>query len=81
MNDDGHSAEDLAILEALNLDYNRADQGSDAERFRTLLAEGAAGVQGADPRRRRADPRPHLIHDGRRRHRTGGPVHGHLPEA
>ena len=39
MNDNDHAAEDLAILEGLNLDYNRADQGSDAERFKTLLAE------------------------------------------
>jgi hypothetical protein len=39
MSDTKHSVEDLAILEQLNLDYNRADQASDAERFRTLLAE------------------------------------------
>jgi hypothetical protein len=32
------SVEDLAILEQLNLDYNQADQASDAERFRELLA-------------------------------------------
>src|SRR4051812_27354659 len=31
--------EDLAILEGLNLDYNDADQASDVERFRTLLAD------------------------------------------
>ncbi|NNC11619.1 nuclear transport factor 2 family protein [Planctomonas sp. JC2975] len=31
--------EDLAILERLNLDYNAADQASDAERFRTLLSD------------------------------------------
>jgi ketosteroid isomerase-like protein len=39
MSDTKHSAGDLAILEQLNLDYNQADQASDAERFRTLLAE------------------------------------------
>ena len=33
------SAEDLAILEQLNLDYNHADQTSDAERFNEFLAE------------------------------------------
>jgi hypothetical protein len=33
------TAEDIAILEQLNLDYNHADQRSDAERFQTLLAE------------------------------------------
>ncbi|MGN6127719.1 MAG: nuclear transport factor 2 family protein [Humibacter sp.] len=33
------SAEDLAILEQLNLDYNEADQSSNADRFRDLLAE------------------------------------------
>ena len=33
------SDEDLAILEQLNLDYNRADQASDAKRFSELLAE------------------------------------------
>jgi len=33
------SAEDLAILEQLNLDYNDADQASDAKRFSELLAE------------------------------------------
>lgn len=31
--------DDVAILEQLNLDYNAADQASDAERFRTLLAD------------------------------------------
>jgi ketosteroid isomerase-like protein len=39
MNDTKQTAEDLAILEQLNLDYNRADQASDAERFRELLAD------------------------------------------
>lgn len=33
------SAEDLAILEQLNLDYNHADQTSDAKRFSEFLAE------------------------------------------
>jgi hypothetical protein len=33
------SAEDLAILEQLNLDDNNADQASDAKRFSELLAE------------------------------------------
>jgi len=33
------SDEDLAILKQLNLDYNHADQASDAERFSQLLAE------------------------------------------
>ena len=33
------SAEDLAILEQLNLDYNRADQASDSKRFSEFLAE------------------------------------------
>lgn len=33
------SAEDIAILEQLNLDYNAADQASDAKRFRELLAD------------------------------------------
>jgi hypothetical protein len=33
------SAEDLAILEQLNLDYNHADQTSDAQRFNEFLAE------------------------------------------
>lgn len=39
MGEPKQSAEDLAILEQLNLDYNQADQGSDAARFRELLAE------------------------------------------
>ncbi|NEN07791.1 nuclear transport factor 2 family protein [Diaminobutyricibacter tongyongensis] len=39
MNDTNQSAEDLAILEQLNLDYNEADQHSDAARFRELLAD------------------------------------------
>jgi hypothetical protein len=33
------SAEDLAILEQLNLDYNHSDQTSDARRFSEFLAE------------------------------------------
>jgi hypothetical protein len=33
------NAGDVAILEQLNIDYCDADQGSDVERFRTLLAE------------------------------------------
>jgi hypothetical protein len=32
MNDTTQSAEDLAILEQLNLDYNHSDQASDAKR-------------------------------------------------
>lgn len=39
MSDTMQSAEDLAILEQLNLDYVRADQASDAKRFSELLAE------------------------------------------
>ena len=39
MNDTTQSGEDRAILEQLNLDYNQADQASDAERFSELLAE------------------------------------------
>ena len=39
MNVNEQSAEDLAILEQLNLDYNRADQASDAMRFSEFLAE------------------------------------------
>jgi hypothetical protein len=39
MRDDVQSADDLAILEQLNLDYNQADQASDAKRFSELLAE------------------------------------------
>jgi hypothetical protein len=34
-----HPTEDLAILEQLNLDYNNADQASDAKRFSEFLAE------------------------------------------
>jgi hypothetical protein len=33
MNDTEQFAEDLAILEQLNLDYNHSDQASDAKRF------------------------------------------------
>jgi hypothetical protein len=39
MNDTKQSAEDLAILEQLNLDYNHSDQASDATRFSEFLAE------------------------------------------
>jgi hypothetical protein len=39
MNDHEQSADDLATLEQLNLDYNRADQASDAKRFSEFLAE------------------------------------------
>jgi ketosteroid isomerase-like protein len=39
MNGHEQSAEDMAILEQLNLDYNRADQASDAKRFSEFLAE------------------------------------------
>jgi hypothetical protein len=39
MIDIAQPAEDLAILEQLNLDYNNADQASDAKRFSELLAE------------------------------------------
>jgi hypothetical protein len=39
MSDTKHSAGDLAILEQLNLDYNQADQTSDAKRFTEFLAE------------------------------------------
>jgi hypothetical protein len=39
MNDTKQSTEDLAILEQLNLDYNIADQASDAKRFSEFLAE------------------------------------------
>lgn len=39
MNDTTQFAEDLAILEQLNLDYNNADQASDAKRFSELLAK------------------------------------------
>jgi hypothetical protein len=42
MSDTKHSAEDLAILEQLNLDYNQSDQASDAKRFTyTMIADGA----------------------------------------
>lgn len=39
MNDTEQSTEDMAILEQLNLDYNNADQASDAKRFSEFLAE------------------------------------------
>jgi hypothetical protein len=39
MGDATHSTEGVAILEQLNLDYNRADQAGDAKRFSELLAE------------------------------------------
>ncbi|MER7251253.1 nuclear transport factor 2 family protein [Kribbella sp. NPDC000426] len=39
MSDLDQSAEDLGILERLNLDYVEADQASDAARFSELLAE------------------------------------------
>jgi ketosteroid isomerase-like protein len=39
MNDTKQSAEDVAILEQLNRDYNNADQASDAKRFSEFLAE------------------------------------------
>ena len=39
MSDTVQTSEDLEILEQLNLDYNQADQASDAERFKTLLAD------------------------------------------
>ncbi|UBU16399.1 nuclear transport factor 2 family protein [Nonomuraea gerenzanensis] len=39
MNDTKSSAGDLAILEQLNLDYNRSDQASDAKRLGEFLAE------------------------------------------
>lgn len=39
MSDSNQSAEDLAILEQLNLDYVRSDQASDAKRFSEFLAE------------------------------------------
>jgi hypothetical protein len=39
MNDTEQFAEDLAILEQLNLDYNHSDQASDAKRFSEFLAE------------------------------------------
>jgi hypothetical protein len=39
VNDIKQPAEDLAILEQLNLDYNHSDQASDAKRFSEFLAE------------------------------------------
>jgi hypothetical protein len=39
MNDTTQSAEDLAILEQLNLDYIHSDETSDAKRFSEFLAE------------------------------------------
>jgi len=39
MSDTKQSAEDLAILEQLNLDYIHSDQSNDAKGFRELLAE------------------------------------------
>lgn len=39
MSETMQSAEDLAILEQLNLDYVRSDQASDAQRFSEFLAE------------------------------------------
>ena len=39
MSDTAVATEDLEILEQLNLDYNEADQSSNADRFRDLLAE------------------------------------------
>jgi hypothetical protein len=39
MSDTKQSAEDLAILEQRNLDYNQADQASDAKRFSEFLAK------------------------------------------
>jgi hypothetical protein len=39
MNDTTHQADDLAILEQLNLDYIRSDETSDAKRFSEFLAE------------------------------------------
>lgn len=39
MNDTTQSAEDLAILGQLNLDYIHSDQTSDVERFSDLLAD------------------------------------------
>ncbi|MGV9803784.1 nuclear transport factor 2 family protein [Mycobacterium sp. NPDC003449] len=39
MNDNGHPAEDLAILEQLNLDYIHSDQSNDVGRFKELLAD------------------------------------------
>jgi hypothetical protein len=39
MNETTQSAEDLAILEQLNLDYIHSDEASDAKRFSEFLAE------------------------------------------
>jgi ketosteroid isomerase-like protein len=39
ISDSKQPSDDLAILEQLNLDYNRADQASDARRFSEFLAE------------------------------------------
>src|ERR1044071_1253067 len=39
MNDTTQSADDLAILEQLNLDYIHSDEASDAKRFSEFLAE------------------------------------------
>ncbi|WBB69095.1 nuclear transport factor 2 family protein [Micromonospora sp. WMMD812] len=39
MNETKQSAEDLAILEQLNLDYIHSDEASDAKRFSEFLAE------------------------------------------
>ena len=39
MNDNTQHAEDLAILEQLNLDYIHSDETSDAKRFSEFLAE------------------------------------------
>jgi hypothetical protein len=39
MNDTAQSAEDLAILKQLNLDYIHSDEASDAKRFSEFLAE------------------------------------------
>jgi hypothetical protein len=39
VNDNTQHAEDLAILEQLNLDYIRSDETSDAKRFSEFLAE------------------------------------------
>jgi hypothetical protein len=39
MSETKQSAEDLAILKQLNLDYIHSDQTNDVERFRELLAE------------------------------------------
>lgn len=39
MDETKQASEDLAILEQLNLEYNNADQASDAKRFSEFLAE------------------------------------------